>query len=139
MPAMSPRELSELIKEREICFHRLSRAANPVESALEILTGIKGIIALERHGETCILIRYQLDQISLEALEEGLMCIGYRLDQGIVQRFKRAYFHFVEENQLANMGLTIHSKSTTHIFIEQYQHRAHGCRDERPHYYHHYD
>jgi len=130
---------SETIKQREICFHRRSQMADPVASAVEILSGIDGIMSVERHGETCIVIRYQLDQINLQGLEDGLMSVGYRLDQGLIQRLKRAYVHFVEDNQLANMGLTGHSKSTTHIFIEQYQQRAHGCRDERPSYYHHYD
>jgi len=139
MPAISDHEQSELVKERQICFHRLSQAADPVYSAMEILNGIKGILSVHRQGDTCLVIRYQLDQISLQALEEGLMSIGYRLDSGLAQRLKRAYFHFVEDNQLANMGLTANSKSTTHIFIEQYQQREHGCRDERPSYYHHYD
>lgn len=139
MPAPQTRDEAEYIKQRELCFHRLSTLTDPVASAKELLSEIQGILSVEARGETCIIIRYRLDLINLIALEEGLSMLGYRLDQGLVQRLKRAYVHYVEETQLANMGLSQDSKSTTRIFIEQYEQRQHGCRDERPSYYHHYD
>jgi hypothetical protein len=137
MPASQ--DESEFIKQRELCFNRLSTLTDPVSSAKELLSDIPGILSVKANGNTCIVLRYRLDQVNLMALEDGLNSLGYLLDQGLIQRFKRAYYHYVEETQLANMGLSLDSKSTTRIFIEHYEQRPHGCRDERPSYYHHYD
>ena len=131
--------LSDLIKEREIYFASLSVMADPAASAVQLLDGSHGVLSVQRHTPTFMRIQYRLDHITLRILEDALHAMGYRFEDTMLNRLKRALYHFTEETQLANLGFQPHSKSTTQIFINSYQQRQHGCRDERPVYYHHFN
>ena len=132
----------ELIKQREIRFCSEQTKSTPntkyASDAIELLQGVKGIKDLKLVNDTCIMVAYDVSVITMRVIEEALQDIGFVLDGSWVCRMRRAIYYYTEETQLVNMGYSHHqSKSTTEIFIKQYEQRQHGCRDERPPYYHH--
>jgi len=136
MPEQNP----ELLKQREINFAALSDDTNPAASAAELLDGLAGIVWLKAAHNTQLLVEFDLSCVSLRQLEDALITVGYHLDNSILNKIKRALYHYTEETQLANMGDDhAESKSTTQIFISSYIQRRHDCRDERPSYYRHYN
>lgn len=141
---MDPKINEELIKHREIrfCTERAKAQADArnANDAIQLLRGVKGIQDLNVVNDHCIQVAYDLSQISMRVIEEALQEIGFVLDGSWVCRMRRAIYYYTEETQLVNLGYSHHqSKSTTEIFIKQYEQREHGCRDERPPYYHHYN
>ena len=133
------RKLADLVKQRDLCFSSLSAMADPAEGAIQLLDGVPGVLSTQRLDRRIITVAYRIDYITLRILEDALMAVGFRLEDTFVSRFKHAFYHFTEETQLANMGFQPQSKSTTQIFINSYQQRQHGCRDDRPIYYHHFN
>lgn len=134
----------ELIKHREIRFCSERMKAQPTgkgaDDAIQLLQGVKGIQDLKLVNGDCIQVTYDLSVITMRVIEEALQEIGFVLDSSWVCRMRRAIYYYTEETQLVNLGYSDHqSKSTTEIFIKQYEQREHGCRDERPPYYHHYN
>lgn len=132
----------ELIKQREIrfCSGQASSAHNAknASDAIQLLQGVKGINQLKLMNDSCIMVSYNISMITMRVIEEALQDIGFVLDGSWVCRMRRAIYYYTEETQLVNLGYTHdNSKSTTEIFIKQYEQREHGCRDERPTYYHH--
>ena len=135
---------SELIKVREICFSALSADlsddANPAESAALLLEGLNGILRICAQDRLHLLVEFNLSRVALRQLEDALIGVGYHLDNSVLHKIKRALYHYTEDTQLANMGYEhALSKSTTEIFINRYVQRKHGCRDESPEYYRHYN
>ena len=131
---------AELIKVREICFTALGDDLDPANSAAELLHGLNGILKISAQDNLHLWIEFDLSCIALRQLEDALVGVGYHLDNSILNKIKRALYHYTEDTQLANMGYDhAQSKSTTEIFINRYVHRKHGCRDDRPHYYRHYN
>ena len=130
----------ELIKHREILFSELHPDANPAESALFLLADVDGIVNVSAITPLSISISYDIRQITLAMIEAALSEIGFHLDNSLLSKLKRALFYYTEETQLENLGYNhAQSKSTTEIFINRYKQLKHGCRDERPNYYHHYN
>lgn len=130
---------NELIKQRDISFCVAGTDEGCADAAVKLLSGVDGIINARPLNEDCLNITYDLSKISLCIIEEALQEIGFQLDNSLLCKIRRAIYYYTEETQLVNMG-HVHddSKSTTSIFISQYELRKHGCRDQRPPYYHHY-
>ena len=139
----------ELIKRREIHFCAARAGMSMQEpgsidrdasEAKQLLENINGIVELDVVNKHCIAVAYNVSILTMRIIEEALQEVGFVLDSSLLCKMRRALYYYTEETQLVNMGYTHHnSKSTTEIFIKQYEQRKHGCRDERPAYYHHYN
>lgn len=130
----------EHLKQHEIHLQPVTDGKDVAEDAVALLTGAEGITEVYAIDNHSLSVSYDLRQISLHIIEEALQEVGIELDNSLLQKMRRAIFYYMEETQLVNMG-TSHdqSKSTLEVFVNRYNQRTHGCRDDRPDYYHHYN
>ena len=78
-------------------------------------------------------ISYDVILITLEQIEAVLIEMGFHLDNRLIYRLKRALYHYTEETQRTNEGLSnCDNDCTQKVFIKRYQNIKHGCRDQRP-------
>lgn len=124
---------TDTTKIREIHFRSLNPNSNDALDAMRLLMEIDGIDDIRAVTTDCIQVRYDLQKISLEIIESGLREVGFHLDNRLIVKLKRALYYYTEETQLMNMGQTHDQNSSTQdVFINCYNQREHGCRDERP-------
>lgn len=131
---------SEHIKQREVHLQVEAGAADHAQTAATLLTGADGILSVQVTGPGIIVVTYDLYAMTLLAIEEALLTVGLTLDESWIHKLQRAVYHYMEETQLANLAHS-HDQSTSQLamFANRYHQRSHGCRDERPEYYHHYN
>jgi hypothetical protein len=131
--------LEERLKHRDIRFDH-GGPQEPAQVAKLLLRGIEGIVDVVCINSLCLSVHYDIEHLNLRSIEEALTEVGFALDQGLFITWRRALIYYIEETQRLNLGLSQkHSKSTTEIFINRYNQLQHGCRDDRPEYYHHYN
>ena len=130
----------EHIKQRDIHFQPDLNGADVAHNAVALLNGAHGILETRASNAHCIAITYDIRLITLRIIEEALQEVGLPLDNSLLHKMRRAIYDYTEDTQLENLGCTHdQSKSTLEVFINRYNQRTHGCRDERPKYYHHYN
>lgn len=132
---MSP---NDLIKRREIRFCHLHPDPEQARSALLLLSDADGIIDIQYMDKLCLFISYDLRILTLQAIEEVLVQLGYHLDGRLICRMKRALYAYSEETQRANMDSAVETANTTTVFIQRYSSNYHGCRDTRPEHWRKY-
>jgi len=133
-------ETQELIKQREIGFSDLHPDPDQAQSALLLLSDVEGIENVVVFSKHAIGVEYDIRNITLRIIEDALIEMGFHIDNSLLAKLRRALYYYTEETQLENLGYDHpDSKSTTEIFINRYAQLKHGCRDERPVYYHHYN
>jgi len=124
---------SDFIKQREIHFRDHNPQANQAREASQLLMGVKGIEQLRVLTPDCLQVRYDLRQISMQMIESALAEVGFHLDNNLLAKMKRALIYYTEDTQLLNEGQHHdQASSTLDIFVNCYNQRQHGCRDERP-------
>jgi len=129
----------DLVKRRDIHFVELHPDPNQAETAVQLLSGIEGIVATEQLTPTHIRISYQLMEVCLEQIEHGLTAMGLHIDNRLLYRMMRALYYYTEETERENLGCTHpDSKCTRQIFAHRYQRQNHGLRDQRPEHWRKY-
>jgi len=131
-------EADELIKRRELRFCHLHPDPGQGRSALLLLSDAEGIIDITLADELCLYITYDVRHLTLDAIEKVLVRTGYHLDGRLLSRMKRALYHYSEETQRANLGVSEVTDSTTQVFVSRYTSHHHGCRDKRPEHWRKY-
>jgi len=132
-------EEKSLIKNRLIHFSDMHPDSDQAGSAMLLLSDIKGIIRLHHINPSCLNIEFDITHLNLKVVEEALIDIGYHLDNSLMIKLKRALYYYTEEAQQANLGCTQNCKDfTKRIFINEYSHHEHGCRDDRPEHWREY-
>ena len=126
------------LKFREIGFSSLHPDLAQAQSASLLLSGIDGVQSLTILTEHLLHVHYDIEVISLQMIEEGLIELGYHLDNTLLVRLKRSLFYYTEEIERENLGLNHASGVTPQLFIQRYQKIRHGCRDHRPEYWRNY-
>jgi hypothetical protein len=122
-----------VIKQRDIILHSLQSEPNPARSAALLLNEIDNIHYVEALTETRLLVRYNLQHITLSIIEDALREVGFHLDNALLTKLKRSLYYYSEETERANLGCPpCQDKTTREIFIKHYRSREHGCRDLRP-------
>ncbi|OOZ38617.1 hypothetical protein BOW53_14860 [Solemya pervernicosa gill symbiont] len=122
-----------LIKHREIIFCELHFDKNQGQTALLLLSDIEGVHHLRVSEKGTLHISYNLQLISLKIIEDALIELGFHISSNLLNKLKRALYHYTEETQRANLGCCRDNDNCTReIFINRYQRIRHGCRDERP-------
>ena len=125
-------EAEELIKRRELRFCHLHPDPNQARSALLLLSDAFGVVDITLTDELGLYITYDVRYLTLDAIEKVLVRLGYHLDSRLLYRMKRALFHYSEETQRANLGMSEDTDNTTQVFVKRYTSNHHGCRDKRP-------
>lgn len=131
--------ITDFIKTREIHFRNEDPEANDAREALRLLLEANGIDEIRALSKDCIQVSYDIRQLTLQTLETALTEVGFHLDNNLLAKVKRALFYYTEETQLMNLGYHHdQASSTLDIFVNCYDQRKHGCRDQRPEYLRHY-
>ena len=100
------------------------------KSAIFLLADVDGVLDLKYLSHTNILITYDVRSLSLDMILSALSSVGFSLDDSLLSKIKNALCVYSEETLRENLGIT-GSKQTRNIFMEGYQRRSHGCRDQR--------
>jgi hypothetical protein len=131
-------EAEELIKRRELRFCHLHPDPDQARSALLLLSDATGVLDISLADELCLYITYDVRYLTLDATEKVLTRLGYHLDNRLLYRMKRALYHYSEETQRANLGVSETTDNTTQVFVKRYSSNYHGCRDKRPEHWRKY-
>ena len=131
-------EEQELIKRREIRFCHLHPDPEQARSALLLLSDAEGVVDIKFIDELCLSVSYDVCFLTLKAIEDVLVRLGYHLDNRLLMRMKRALYNYSEETQRANLGAIIETDTTTKVFVKRYSINYHGCRDKRPEHWRKY-
>ena len=133
---MTTKPPADLIKYREIDFVEPHPDPHQAMTALRLLEGVDGIVAVAASSPTRLQVTYQLPQLTLELLEEMLSRVGFHLDGSLMAKLRHALVYYTEDTQCANLGCTQgQSNCTVKVFVNRYQRLRHGCRDDRaPHW-----
>jgi hypothetical protein len=130
---------ADYIKTREIHFRNLNPAANNARDALQLLLDAHGIRDICALTKDCIQVSYDIRHVTLQTLENALVEVGFHLENSLIIKLKRSLFYYTEDTQLANLGYQHdQASSTLDIFVNCYDQRVHGCRDERPEHWRQY-
>ncbi len=129
----------DLTKRRELYFREPHPDPQQANSAMLLLQRVPGILHLEAPTVTTLRVEYDIRCITLKNIEEALGAVGLHLDNSVLNKVRRAIWHYAEETQRANMGCEQGSSNCTRrVFMNRYGQREHGCRDERPQHWRRY-
>ena len=126
----------DLIKKREIRFCHLHPDKNQARSALLLLSDADGILDAQYGDALCLYVSYDVRLLTLQAIENVLIRLGYHLDNRLLTRMKRALYAYSEDTQRTNLGCS-EITDTTMVFINR-QAKGHHCRDRRPEHWRKY-
>lgn len=131
--------ITELIKERELAFYEHHPNPAQTDAALELLRVMEHILHVEKIGERCLLVRYDVRTLTLEIIEAVLIELGFHLEPSLLRKLKSGLYHYTEETLRSNLGIARdNTLNTKDVFINRYQKLFHGCRDTTPPTLRHY-
>lgn len=132
-------DTEELYKRRTIQFCPFHPDPDQAGSAVIWLEGVAGIQTVQQLSPHALVVVYDLRYVTLQGIERALDDLGYHLDNSLLCKLKRALFHYTEETQRENLAITQEGEITRReVFVNRYQHLAHGCRDPQPEYWREY-
>jgi hypothetical protein len=126
----------DLIKKREIRFCHLHPDKNQARSALLLLSDAEGIIDVQYGDALCLYVSYDVRLLTLQAIENVLIRLGFHLDSRLLSRMKRALYIYSEDTQRTNLGCS-EITDTTMVFVNR-QAKGNRCRDRRPEHWRKY-
>jgi len=123
---------NDLIKDREIRF-KLS-TQDQARKAEQLLKDVPGVEPIEATTSSSLRIRYSVEDLTLQMIEAALREVGFDLDDGLLNRLKRAVFSYCEDALRASIGVDESaSDSTPPLSLPQP-----AVQDPRPHDWHKY-
>ena len=123
---------ADLRKEREILFSKFPPGQVP--EAADDLQRLEEVEVAPKYERRAVDVTYDLQQHTLQELEEHLVDKGYHLDNTLMSKLTRALIHYVEETQLHNLGAPEKrlKRSSQEAYVKAWEHRPHGDHDETP-------
>lgn len=107
------------------------------KSAIFLLADVDGVLDLKYLSDSNILITYDIRILTLDTIQQALSSVGFLLDNSLISKIKNALYAYTEGTLRENLGI-VDSKETRDVFIQGYQQRSHGCRDQRSQYWRRY-
>ncbi len=129
------------IKSREIRFFPYHPDPKQAHSAALFLADINGVEEVRPQTDHELFIRYDLSKISLQMIDEALTELGFHLNTTLVDKLKRALYYYTEDAECSNYGFNTCEScegQSLKIYINRYQSKKHGCRDNRPQHWRNY-
>lgn len=122
----------ECIKHREIPFFPIHEDRHQAQSAVLLLNDIEGITHVAAPSDTVLQVSYDLRLITYQIIEQVLAEVGFHLDNSLLMKLKRSLISYMEETQLANLGIE-HDLAhlTQDVFIKHYRHLRPDTLDAR--------
>lgn len=93
----------DIVKNRVLRFARSDD--NQAEKAMKLLADVKGIEQMSVSAPNRLHLRYDLQQLSLQMLESALKQVGFKLDNSLITRIKRALYAYCEDTQRSTLGI----------------------------------
>ncbi|RIX48819.1 MAG: hypothetical protein D3M94_02600 [Rhodocyclales bacterium GT-UBC] len=122
---------SDLKKNREILFAKFPPGQVP--EAADDLKRLDEVEVAPR-TERAVGVAYELQQHTLQELEEHLEDKGYHLDNTLMSKLTRALIHYVEDTQLHNLGAPEKrlKRSSQEAYVKAWELHPHGDHDDTP-------
>lgn len=94
----------EDLRHHSIRFTRVPASGTPAdwEAGLRKVTGVKDVRVDEEKGE--VFVEYDIRHCCEEAVEHWMVSAGFTLDESFVERVKRGWVHYTEENERDAFG-----------------------------------
>ncbi|MFZ3037257.1 MAG: hypothetical protein WA112_08310 [Rugosibacter sp.] len=122
---------SGLQKHRVLRFD--ARYPADVAKAQVLLGGLPDFTVARGPGPHVLLIRYAVNDYTLEGIAKALGKQGFHLDNAWCARLARAFIAFFEETQLRNLyGPQRLIKKSQDIYSKAWDHHMHGDHDDTP-------
>lgn len=121
----------DVMKNREIRFAR--RGSAQAEKAMSLLADVDGIEQMSVTTANTLRIRYDVQHLTLQMLESALKQVGFKLDNSITTKIKRALYAYSEDAQRSTLGIE-QAKAEHHALSLPEQ----GTHDPRPDNWRHY-
>jgi len=121
----------DIVKNRVLRFAR--SGGNQAEKAMKLLADVNGIEQMSVTAPDRLHIRYDLQHLSMQILESALKQVGFKLDNSIITRIKRALYAYCEDTQRSTLGIE-QAKAEHHALSLSDQ----GTHDPRPDNWRHY-
>jgi hypothetical protein len=122
----------DLKKHREILFSKFPPGQVPEAAGdLQLLDEV-GIEP--KYEKRSLGVAYDLQNHTLQELDELLIDKGYHLDNTLMSKLTRALIYYVEETQLHNLGVPerLLKRSSQEAYVKAWEHRPHGDHDDTP-------
>ena len=105
-----------------------------VPEAADDLQRLQEVEVAPKNERRAVDVAYDLQQHTLQELEEHLVDKGYHLENKMMRKLTRALIHYVEETQLHNLGAPEKrlKRSSQEAYVKAWEHRPHGDHDETP-------
>jgi hypothetical protein len=123
---------TDLKKHREILFSRFPPGQVP--EAADDLKRIEEVEVAQKNEKRALGVTYELQQHTLEELENHLEDKGFHLDNTLMSKLTRALIHYVEDTQLHNLGAPEKrlKRSADEAYVKAWEQRPHGDHDDTP-------
>ena len=118
---------NDIIKDREIRF-KLS-TADQATKAEELLKDVPGIESIEAVSAEILHVRYSVETLTLQMIEAALREVGFDLDDGLVNKLKRAVYSYCEDALRASIGVEQGDSDRVHTLSLSQS----TLQDPRPH------
>lgn len=129
-------DVSLLIRERELRFKPLP--AGQADQAFVTLARVPGLRVAHGPDSLTLIISYSVLEHTLRDIEDALLAGGYRLENSLLIRLKRALAHYSEQTQRHNLlspqrllkqpQVYVQSR----VYVASYEQHPHGNHDDTP-------
>lgn len=122
----------DLKKHREILFSKFPPGQVP--EAADDLQRLDEVDIEPKYEKRSLGVAYDLQNHTLQELDEHLIDKGYHLDNTLMSKLTRALIYYVEETQLHNLGVPerLLKRSSQEAYVKAWEHRPHGDHDDTP-------
>ncbi len=122
---------AELAKQRDILFAKFPPGQVP--EAADQLTKLEAVAAEPRTEQRRVHVAYDLQEHTLQELEDHLEDRGFHLDNTLMSKLLRALTHYAEETQLHNLHAKERPLKSSHqAYAQVWEHHPHGDHDDTP-------
>ncbi len=131
-PVAPPHKPAPIRKERSILFSKLPPGQVP--EACDFLGKLERLDVEPRIETRAVDVAYDLQDHSLQELEEALGEKGFHLDSTLMSKLMRALIYYVEETQLHNLDAPerLLKKSQNEAYTHAWERHPHGDHDDTP-------
>ena len=122
----------DLKKHREILFSKFPPGQVP--EAADDLLRLDEVDIEPKYEKRSLGVSYDLQNHTLQELDEHLIDKGYHLDNTLMSKLTRALIYYIEETQLHNLGAPERrlKRSSQDAYVKAWEHRPHGDHDDTP-------
>lgn len=123
---------TDLKKHREILFAKFPPGQVP--EAADDLQRMNEVEVAPKTEKRVVGVTYELQQHTLEELENHLEDKGFHLDNTLMSKLTRALIHYVEDTQLHNLGAPEKrlKRSADEAYVNAWEQHPHGDHDDTP-------